>query len=94
MSVAFEFGIPVYDNGKWMSRGTIYTVVDNAGVPGFVPVEGFNPADIAVSSPGFDTVKQAWVNLAAQVESKSSAQWAGHVATDPAQKFGANGIAL
>lgn len=91
MDVAFQFGRPVYDNGKWMSRGIVYTVETVNGNPTTVPVEGFNPVDIAVSSSAYATVRQAWVNLAQQVESNNSAEWASHVAD---QKFGSTGIAL
>ena len=94
MAVAFEFAAPVYDNGKWMSRGIIYKVEDVNGVPTTVPADGFNPVDLAVSSPAFDTVKQAWVNLAQQVDSSKSATWAGHAATSPPQKFGSNGLPI
>ncbi len=97
MAVAFEFSIPVYDSGtgKWTSRGYVYNVQTNEGAPPtFAAVDGFNPADITVTSPNFDTVRQTWANLASQVESRNTAKWAAHAAHDPPQKFGPDGAPI
>lgn len=94
MATAFEFSRPVFDDGKWKSRGIVYRVEDVNGTPTFIPADGFNPLDLTVSSPNFDTVKQAWINLVQQVESSMSAEWAGLAAASPPQKFGPNGVAL
>jgi post-segregation antitoxin (ccd killing protein) len=94
MAVAFQFARPVFDEGKWRSRGVVYKIEEVNGVPSYVPADGFNPLDLTVPSSNYETVKQAWINVVQQVESSMSAEWAALAATDPPQKFGANGAAL
>lgn len=95
MATAFDFELPVYDNGRWTSRGRIYTIGTGPNnEPTFENVDGFNPADIVVTSPNYETVKSAWASLAQQVDSKATPTWAAHVAASPSPKFGQNGLPL
>lgn len=95
MATAFSFALPIFDGGKWISRGYVYTIGTGPnGEPTFENVDGFNPADVTVSSPSFETVKSAWASLAQQVDSRATATWAAHVAADPAPKFNQSGVQL
>lgn len=95
MATAFSFKLPVYDNGKWVSRGYVFKIgTGPGGEPTFENVDGFNPADLVVTSPSFETTKSAWASLAQQVDSAQTATWAAHVATDPMPKFNQSGSPL
>lgn len=94
MATAFQFSRPVFDSGRWTSRGIVYKIEDTNGVLTFVPADGFNPLDLVVPSSNYETVKQAWVNVVQQVESSMSETWAAHAQTDPPQKFSSTGVPL